>query len=90
MPTMTELPLNCPFFQSFWMASDTEVVSRISPSTTEPGGRPTWPYVIRTGVDFEVSISAARTALVPMSSPTVRRAMCLQSSGGRMWGWVPP
>ena len=41
MPTMTELPENWPFFQSFWMASVTDVVSRISPSTSEPGGSPT-------------------------------------------------
>ena len=43
MPTMTELPLNWPFFHSFSMASVTEVASRISPSTREPGGSPTWP-----------------------------------------------
>ncbi len=43
MPTMTERPENCPFFQSFWMASVTAELSRISPSTSEPGGRPTWP-----------------------------------------------
>ncbi len=43
MPTMTDDPENCPFFHSFWMASVTEEASRISPSTSEPGGRPTWP-----------------------------------------------
>jgi hypothetical protein len=43
MPTMTDEPENCPFFHSFRMASDTEAMSRISPSTSDPGGSPTWP-----------------------------------------------
>ena len=43
MPTMTDLLENWPFFHSFLMASVTEDPSRISPSTSEPGGRPTWP-----------------------------------------------
>jgi hypothetical protein len=43
IPTITDEPPNWPFFHSFSMASATDVVSRISPSTSDPGGRPTWP-----------------------------------------------
>ena len=43
IPTITDELENCPFFHSLVMASDTAALSRISPSTREPGGRPTWP-----------------------------------------------
>ena len=43
MPTMTDDPENWPLSHSFLMASLTEEPSRISPSTSEPGGSPTWP-----------------------------------------------
>ncbi len=43
MPTITEVVENCPFFQSFRMDSATADTSRISPSTREPGGKPTCP-----------------------------------------------
>ncbi len=43
MPTTTDELENCPFRQSFLMASVTAVESRISPSTSDPRGRPTWP-----------------------------------------------
>jgi len=41
MPTITDLLVNWPFFHSLVMASDTAALSRISPSTSDPGGRPT-------------------------------------------------
>ena len=43
IPTMTLDPENWPFSHNFLIASVTEEPSRISPSTREPGGRPTWP-----------------------------------------------
>ena len=71
MPTTTVLDWNFPFCHRRSMASDTAEWSWTSPSTMAPGGRPTCPNATNTGAPAPNSSSAARTALVPMSSPTI-------------------
>ena len=70
MPTTTEREVNPPFSHRREMASATAEWSWTSPSSIAPGGRPTCPKATRTGTPPSISSSAARTALVPMSSPT--------------------